>query len=86
MFDGAERAIHAAQEIGQAVAGIGLKIRAAVHTGEIELQGGNVRGVVMHIAARILDLAEPARSTPRGRPESSWRARRSASLIADCES
>ena len=39
MFDGAERAIHAAQEIGQAVAGIGLKIRAAVHTGESELQG-----------------------------------------------
>ena len=59
MFDGAERAIHAAQEIGRAASGIGLEIRAAVHTGEIELEGGNVRGAAMHIAARIADLAEP---------------------------
>ena len=45
VFDGAERAIRAAQEIGRAVSGIGLEVRAAVHTGEIELEGGNVRGV-----------------------------------------
>ena len=43
MFDGAERAIHAAQEIGRAASGIGLEIRAAVHTGEIELEGGKRR-------------------------------------------
>ena len=71
VFDGAERGIHAAQEIGQAASGIGLEVRAAVHTGEIELEGGNVRGAAMHIAARIADLPEPGRSTPRGRPESS---------------
>jgi class 3 adenylate cyclase len=59
VFDGAERAIHAAQEIGQAASGIGLEVRAAVHTGEIELEGGNVRGAAMHIAARIVDLTEP---------------------------
>jgi hypothetical protein len=29
-----------------------LEVRAAVHTGEIELEGGNVRGAAMHIAAR----------------------------------
>jgi hypothetical protein len=29
-----------------------LEVRAAVHAGEIELEGGNVRGAAMHIAAR----------------------------------
>ena len=69
MFDGAERAIHAAQEIGRAASGIGLEVRAAVHTGEIELEGGNVRGAAMHIAARIVDLAEP------GQVYASWATR-----------
>jgi class 3 adenylate cyclase len=69
VFDGAERAIHAAQEIGQAPSGIGLEVRAAVHTDEIELEGGNVRGAAMHIAARIADLAEP------GQVYASWATR-----------
>jgi class 3 adenylate cyclase len=69
MFDGAERAIHAAQEICRAAFGIGLEVRAAVHTGEIELAGGNVRGAAMHIAARIADLAEP------GQVYASWATR-----------
>jgi len=69
MFDGAERAIHAAEEIGRAASDIGLQVRAAVHTGEIELEGGNVRGAAMHIAARIVDLAEP------GQVYASWATR-----------
>jgi class 3 adenylate cyclase len=69
MFDGAERAIHAAQEICRAASGIGLEVRAAVHTGEIELEGGNVRGAAMHIAARIADLTEP------GQVYASWATR-----------
>ena len=69
VFDGAERAIHAAQEIGRAASGIGLEVRAAVHTGEIELEGGNVRGAAIHIAARIVDLAEP------GQVYASWATR-----------
>ena len=36
VFDGAERAIHAAQEIGRVASHIGLVIRAGVHTCEIE--------------------------------------------------
>jgi hypothetical protein len=74
MFDGAERAIHAAQEICRAASGIGLEVRAAVHTGEIELEGGNVRGAAMHIAARIADLTEP------GQVYASWATRE---LLAD---
>jgi class 3 adenylate cyclase len=57
LFDGAERAIRAGQEISRAASEIGLEVRAGVHTGEIELEGDNVRGVGVHIAARIASLA-----------------------------
>jgi class 3 adenylate cyclase len=35
----------------------GLEIRAGVHTGEIELSGGDVQGIAVHIGARIAALA-----------------------------
>jgi class 3 adenylate cyclase len=37
-----------------------LEVRAAVHAGEIELEGGNVRGAAMHIAARRLGAGKIA--------------------------
>ncbi|MGH2445214.1 MAG: adenylate/guanylate cyclase domain-containing protein [Candidatus Limnocylindria bacterium] len=69
IFDGAERAIRAAQEIGRAASEIGVQVRAGVHTGEIELEGDNVRGVGVHIAARIAALAGP------GEVYASWATR-----------
>jgi class 3 adenylate cyclase len=69
VFDGAERAIRAAQEIATAASIIGVEVRAAVHTGEIELEGGNVRGVGVHIATRIASLAGP------GEVYASWATR-----------
>ena len=57
IFDGAERAIRAAQEICRAASDLGLELRAGVHTGELELEGDNVRGVAVHIAARVSGLA-----------------------------
>jgi class 3 adenylate cyclase len=69
MFDGAERAIRAAQAMQLALSGIGLEIRAGVHTGEIEQEGGDVRGVGIHIAARIMALAGP------GQIYASWATR-----------
>jgi class 3 adenylate cyclase len=57
VFDGAERAIHAAQEICRAASDLGLELRAGVHTGEVELEGDNVRGLAVHIAARVSALA-----------------------------
>jgi class 3 adenylate cyclase len=59
VFDGAERAIRAAQQIGKALPSIGLQARAAVHSGEIELDGSNVRGLTVHITSRIMALAGP---------------------------
>jgi class 3 adenylate cyclase len=59
MFDGAERAVLCARSICTAAQGIGLVIRAGVHTGEVELVPGDVRGLAVHVAARILGLAGP---------------------------
>jgi class 3 adenylate cyclase len=59
VFDGAERAVRAAAAMHQSVASIDLRLRTAVHTGEIERVPGNVRGVAVHIAARMLGLARP---------------------------
>ena len=59
VFDGAERAIRAAQEMRRALADIDVQIRAGIHTGEIELEGDDVRGLGVHICARVMALAGP---------------------------
>jgi class 3 adenylate cyclase len=69
LFDGAERAIRAAQEICRAARDIGVEVRTGVHTGEIELEADNVRGVGVHIAARVAALAGP------GEVYASWATR-----------
>jgi len=56
-FDGPARAIRCARAITQAVRSLGLEIRAGLHTGEIEMIGDDVRGVAVHIGARVAALA-----------------------------
>ena len=56
-FDGPARAVRCGQAIAQAVRDLGIEIRAGVHTGEIELDGGDVRGIAVHIGARVGALA-----------------------------
>jgi pimeloyl-ACP methyl ester carboxylesterase len=58
-FDGPGRAVRAAQAILQAVGGIGLEVRAGLHTGEVELAGSDVRGIAVHIGARVSAEAGP---------------------------
>jgi class 3 adenylate cyclase len=58
-FDSAERAIRAAVALMAAVRALGIEIRAGVHTGEIERVAGDVRGLAVHIAARIVAVARP---------------------------
>lgn len=58
MFDGPARAVRCAQAIGAAIAHLGIEIRAGIHTGEVELVGGNVRGLVVHETARIAGAAK----------------------------
>jgi pimeloyl-ACP methyl ester carboxylesterase len=52
-FDGPARAIRCARAIGEAVGALGIEIRAGLHTGEIELAGGAVRGIAVHVGARV---------------------------------
>lgn len=37
----------------------GLQIRAGLHTGEVELRDGDVGGIGVHIAARVMASAAP---------------------------
>ncbi len=56
-FDGAARAIEAAVAIRDQASRDGLSVRAGVHSGEVEIAGGDVRGVTVHEAARIASSA-----------------------------
>jgi class 3 adenylate cyclase len=56
-FDGAGRALRAANEIIAQALADGLSIRAGAHSGEVELVGDDVRGITVHEAARIAAAA-----------------------------
>jgi class 3 adenylate cyclase len=56
-FDGPARAVRCACAIVDGVRGLGIEVRAGVHTGEVELVGDRVRGIAVHIAARVAALA-----------------------------
>ncbi len=58
-FDGPARAIRCACAIAAAVRPLGLEIRAGLHTGEVELAGDAVRGITVHIGARVAAAAGP---------------------------
>ena len=58
-FDGPARAIRAACAIRDRVRGLGLELRAGLHTGECELSNGKVRGIAVHTGARVAALAGP---------------------------
>ena len=57
LFDGPARAIRSAVAIREALRGIGLDVRAGVHTGEVEQAPDGPRGIAVHLAARVLGAA-----------------------------
>jgi class 3 adenylate cyclase len=59
LFDSAGKAVRAAAAMDAAVADLGIRVRAGVHTGEVTQIGGQARGVAVHAAARIAALAGP---------------------------
>jgi len=67
MFDGAARAIRCAAAIRDGAVDDGLQIRAGVHSGEVERQADNIRGVAVHAVTRIAALARPG-EVPRRPP------------------
>jgi class 3 adenylate cyclase/pimeloyl-ACP methyl ester carboxylesterase len=59
-FDGPARAIRCAQAIREAVARLGLEVRAGLHTGECETIDGKVGGIAVVIGARVGAEAGPS--------------------------
>jgi class 3 adenylate cyclase len=58
-FDGPARGIRCGRAIVDAVRGVGLDVRAGLHTGEVELAGEAVRGIAVHTGARVAGEAGP---------------------------
>jgi class 3 adenylate cyclase len=59
-FDGPARAVLCARASADAVRELGAEIRAGVHTGEVEIDGEAVRGIAVHIGARVCAAADPS--------------------------
>ena len=53
-FDAPTRALRCALGLCAAARRLGLELRAAIHTGEVELRGDDVGGIAIHIASRVL--------------------------------
>ncbi|MBA2740969.1 MAG: adenylate/guanylate cyclase domain-containing protein [Actinobacteria bacterium] len=58
-FDGPARAIRCAQAIIEAVRPLDLRVRAGLHTGEVELLDGKMAGIAVNIGARVAGMAGP---------------------------
>lgn len=56
-FDGPGRAIRCALALTDALRPLGIQIRAGLHTGEVENREGDIAGIAVHIAARVLETA-----------------------------
>jgi len=59
-FDGPIRAARCAVEATHSAEELGLQVRAGLHTGEVELADHGVRGIAVHIGARVAALAGPS--------------------------
>ena len=59
IFDGPARAIRCAAAIRDAMRSIGVELRAGLHTGEVEMRGGYVAGIALHIGQRVQAEADP---------------------------
>ncbi len=60
LFSGAARGVRCAAAMIDAVADLGIQIRAGLHTGEVEFAAGNLHGIAVHAAARVSALAGPS--------------------------
>jgi class 3 adenylate cyclase len=58
-FDAPARALRCAAALVEEARALGLTLRAGVHAGECELAGAAVRGLAVHIGARVLAEADP---------------------------
>ena len=52
-FDGPARGIRCAQAVVEAARGLGVEVRAGLHTGECEVIGDDIGGLAVHIATAV---------------------------------
>jgi hypothetical protein len=74
-FDGPGRGVRAACDLRDALAPLGVEIRAGVHTAEVERRGDAIAGTGVHVAGRLARAAEPG---------SIWVSRTVTDLVAGC--
>jgi len=58
-FDGPARAVRCGCAIRDLARAADLELRCGVHTAEIELRGGDIVGIGVHVCARISERADP---------------------------
>ncbi len=58
-FDMPGRAVSCALTLAAELAKVGLEMRAGINVGEVELRGGDVGGITVHVASRIMSVADP---------------------------
>ena len=58
LFDGPARGVVCAARVAEALRELEIPIRAGLHSGEVELANGDVRGLAVHIAARVMASAD----------------------------
>jgi class 3 adenylate cyclase/dihydrofolate reductase len=56
-FESPTRAVRCALALCSAARRLGIEIRAAVHTGEVEVRGEDIGGIGVHIASRVMSSA-----------------------------
>ena len=59
VFDSPTRGVRCAWAMTGVSRDMGIAIRAGAHTGELESVGDDVRGIAVHVASRVMSLAEP---------------------------
>jgi class 3 adenylate cyclase len=57
-FDSPHRAIQCGLAMTDDLRALGLTVRVGIHTGEIEIREGEVGGLAMHIAARVMQTSD----------------------------
>lgn len=65
-FDAPARALRCGIDLAAAADRLGMAIRAGVHTGEVEIADDDVRGLAVHLAARIMAAADPGTTFASG--------------------
>jgi class 3 adenylate cyclase len=58
-FDNPAVAVEWALRVRDGVRGLGLDIRVGIHAGQCEISDGDVSGIAVHLAARVLSVAGP---------------------------